>query len=130
MRVMYSPRIVVGTAAAVAVAVVAAAAGQEVPAVAAFDEARAFADAAAMVAMGPRPLDSDALEANRHYIEEQLRAVGLEPQRDEFTAATPIGDVAMANIIVRVAPVTARQPNHGSCWPATSTPSCSPAWTS
>ncbi len=102
MRVRYLPRIV---AVAVAVgAVAAASARQAVPSVAAFDEERAFADAATMVELGPRPLGSDALEANRRYIEEQLRAVGLEPERDEFTAATPIGDVEMANIIARVAP--------------------------
>ena len=103
MRVRHLPRIVAVAAATVsAVAVVAG--GQAVPAVAAFDQARAFADAEAMVGLGPRPLDSDALEANRQYIEAQLRAVGLEPQRDEFTASTPIGDVQMANVIARVAP--------------------------
>ena len=89
MRVTYLPRIVAVAAGAGMVAV--AIAGQTVPAVAAFDQARAFADAKTMVALGPRPLGSDALEQNRHYIEEQLRAVGLEPVRDEFTAATPIG---------------------------------------
>ena len=108
MRVRYLPRIVavaavVVTAAIAATGVTAVAAGQAA-AVGSFDEARAFADAAAMVALGPRPLDSDALEANRRYIEEQLRAVGLEPERDEFIAATPIGDIGMANIIARVAP--------------------------
>ncbi len=102
MRVQYFPRTAVFVAATGVVA--AAAAGQTLPAVAAFDETRAFADVEAMVELGPRPFGSDALEANRHYIDEQLRAVGLVPRRDEFIAATPIGDVEMANIIVRVAP--------------------------
>jgi len=102
MRARLFPRIFVVAAAFGVVAVVVA--GQAVPAVAAFDEARAFADAAFMVGLGPRPLESEALEANRRYIDEQLRAAGLEPQRDEFTAATPIGDIEMANIIARVAP--------------------------
>jgi len=102
MRVRYFPRIV--AVAAAAGLVVAVAAGQAVPAVAAFDQDRAFADAETMVALGPRPLGSEALEANRRYIDEQLRAVGLEPERDEFTAATPMGDIGMANIIARVTP--------------------------
>jgi Zn-dependent M28 family amino/carboxypeptidase len=73
-------------------------------AVAAFSQDRAYADAVAQVELGPRPLGTDALEANRVYIEEQLRAAGLEPVRDEFIADTPIGEVPMANIIARVAP--------------------------
>ena len=102
MRVRYLPRI----AAAVACAgLIAAVTGQAAnPAAAAFDAARAFADVESMVKMGPRPLASDALEANRRYIEEQLRAAGLQPSRDEFIAATPIGDIEMANIIARVVP--------------------------
>ena len=103
MRVPNLPRIVVAAAATISAAAFAAG-GQAVPAVAAFDQARAFADAEAMVGFGPRPLESDALEANRQYINEQLRAVGLEPQRDEFIAATPVGDVQMANVIARVPP--------------------------
>ena len=69
-----------------------------------FDAERAFADARAMVDLGPRSLGSDALEANRRYIEAQLLAAGLEPVRHEFTAETPQGPVAMANIIARVGP--------------------------
>lgn len=102
MRVRYLPRIV---AVVSCVGLVVAVVGQTAnPAAAAFDAERAFADAEAMVALGPRPLDSDALEANRRYIEEQLRGAGLKPVRDEFAAATPIGDIEMANIIARVAP--------------------------
>ncbi|HJO05439.1 MAG TPA: M28 family peptidase [Acidobacteriota bacterium] len=67
-----------------------------------FDGERALAHAAAMVALGPRPLNSDALEKNRAYIEEELEALGLEPWRDEFTADTPLGPSAMANILVEV----------------------------
>ncbi|MDX1384288.1 MAG: hypothetical protein R3190_11625 [Thermoanaerobaculia bacterium] len=67
-----------------------------------FDGERALAHAAAMVELGPRPLGSEALEQNRVYIEEQLRALGLEPYRDEFIGDTPIGDVPMANIIAEV----------------------------
>ncbi|NKB89221.1 MAG: M28 family peptidase [Acidobacteria bacterium] len=81
-----------------------ASASAQSDAVAAFDQARAFSDVTTMVGLGPRPLGSDALEANRAYIETQLREAGLDPVRDEFVGSTPIGEVAMANIIARVAP--------------------------
>ena len=68
----------------------------------AFDGERALAHAKAMVDMGPRPLGSAALEENRVYIEEALRSYRLLPARDPFTAATPIGEVEMANIITTV----------------------------
>lgn len=68
----------------------------------AFDGERALAHAAAMVQMGPRPLGSTALEQCRRYIEERLRELGLEPRRDELVAATPIGEVPMANILADV----------------------------
>ncbi len=79
-----------------------AAAFSPAPQAAAVDGERALAHAAAMVALGPRPLNSEALEANRVYIEEQLAALGLTPWRDEFTADTPIGPSAMANILVEI----------------------------
>ena len=83
-------------------AVLMAAAFSPAPQAAAVDGERALAHAAAMVALGPRPLNSRALEENRVYIEEQLAALGLTPWRDEFTADTPIGPSAMANILVEI----------------------------
>ncbi len=79
-----------------------AAAFSPAPQAAVVDGERALAHAAAMVALGPRPLNSEALEANRVYIEEQLEALGLTPWRDEFTADTPLGPSAMANILVEI----------------------------
>lgn len=73
-----------------------------VPQAAAVDGERALAHAAAMVALGPRPLNSEALEENRVYIEGQLELLGLRPWRDEFIADTPIGPSAMANILVEI----------------------------
>lgn len=81
---------------------VAAAGPAQSPAVEAFDGERALAHAAAMVELGPRPLGTEALEENRRYIEEQLRAVGLEPRRDGFEADTPIGAVPMANVLADI----------------------------
>jgi len=72
------------------------------PQAAVVDGEGALAHAAAMVALGPRPLNSEALEDNRVYIEEQLEALSLTPWRDEFTADTPIGPSAMANILVEM----------------------------
>ena len=75
------------------------------PAAAAFDGERALAHAAAMVALGPRPLGSEALERNRSYIEQQLETIGLTSERQAFTAATPIGPVEMANIVAKIDPL-------------------------
>ncbi len=68
----------------------------------AYDGARAMEHARRIVALGPRPLGSEALERTRQYIESELRKLGLQPERDTFEADTPIGPVSMANIIARV----------------------------
>ncbi len=94
-------RVLPGVVAAV-ITMAAVATAQQAPGVAAFDATRAFADARAMVELGPRPLGSEALESTRAYIEAELRASGLEPWRDEFEADTPIGPVPMANIVATV----------------------------
>ncbi len=72
------------------------------PQAATIDGERALAHAEAMVALGPRPLNSEALEENRVYIEAELATLGLDSWRDEFTAETPIGPSAMANIIAEI----------------------------
>ena len=106
---------VLATAASGSVACAASSPGEQVPAsgqqaAVAFDGARALGHAEAMAAMGPRPLGSEALERNRVYIEQQLEALGIEAARDEFTAGTPIGAVAMANILADV-PAAAGTPS-------------------
>ncbi|HVS11783.1 MAG TPA: M28 family peptidase [Planctomycetota bacterium] len=63
-----------------------------------FDQARAWRHLEALVAIGPRPAGSEGAEATRVYIERELRAAGLEPRRESFTAQTPIGPVEMANV--------------------------------
>ena len=65
-----------------------------------FDQQRAWQHLEAMVALGPRPAGSRALEQTRGYIERQLRAVGLEPAREVFESETPVGPIPMANIVV------------------------------
>lgn len=67
-----------------------------------FDGARAFDDLKRLVSFGPRPAGSEALAKSREWIEGQLAAVGVKVDEDKFTAATPVGNLDMANLIVRI----------------------------
>jgi len=64
-----------------------------------FDGARAFKDLEQLVALGPRPPGSSALERAREYITAQLGTAGVEVQRDPFTTTTPVGRIPMVNIV-------------------------------
>jgi glutaminyl-peptide cyclotransferase len=64
-----------------------------------FDGARALKDLVQLVALGPRPPGSPALERAREYITAQLGTVGAEVQRDRFIASTPVGPIPMVNIV-------------------------------
>jgi Zn-dependent M28 family amino/carboxypeptidase len=68
----------------------------------AFDGERALMHTRDVVAFGPRPAGSSALEQTRQYIEMTLGDLGLTVQRDEFVASTPIGEIPMANLIAEV----------------------------
>jgi glutaminyl-peptide cyclotransferase len=57
----------------------------------AFDAARAWKDLENLVALGPRPVGSPALERTRAYIEAELARAGLRPQRDSFRVDPPAG---------------------------------------
>lgn len=63
-----------------------------------FDAARAWKDLERLVALGPRPMGSEALEKTRHFIEEELSAAGLKPVRETFPAHTPAGDFDLSNV--------------------------------
>jgi glutaminyl-peptide cyclotransferase len=67
-----------------------------------FDSTRAFDDLKHMVAFGPRTAGSPALARTREWIEGQLAMAGIKVDEDKFTASTPLGDIDMANLIVRV----------------------------
>jgi hypothetical protein len=67
-----------------------------------FDGARAFADLKRLVSFGPRPAGSEALEKSRQWIVSRLDENGLKVDEDKFTAATPAGNLDMANLIVRL----------------------------
>jgi hypothetical protein len=71
-------------------------------AAAAFDGERALAYTGDVVAFGPRPAGSEALEKTRVYIESTLQAFGYTVERDEFVGKTPVGDIPMANLIAEV----------------------------
>ncbi len=61
----------------------------------------ALGHVAALVAFGPRPAGSEALEESRRYIEEQLASTGWSVRRQTFTAKTPRGPVEFVNLRVR-----------------------------
>jgi glutaminyl-peptide cyclotransferase len=67
-----------------------------------FDAARAFSDLKHQADFGPRPAGSAALAQCRQWIESEISAAGLKPEEDKFTAATPVGDLEMANVVVRI----------------------------
>jgi Zn-dependent M28 family amino/carboxypeptidase len=75
---------------------------RESAALPAFDSSRAFADLKHLVSFGPRPAGSEALAKSRQWIVSQLTASGLKPEEDKLTASTPVGNLDMANVIVRL----------------------------
>jgi glutaminyl-peptide cyclotransferase len=77
---------------------VACASVQPAPPPPVFDGARAFEDLRQMVALGPRPAGSPALEKNREYIKKALAGAGLTVEEQAFDAATPIGTIRMVNL--------------------------------
>lgn len=54
------------------------------------------------VEIGPRPPDTPALAKTRSYIIAELKSYGLNVSTDEFTAATPLGEKKMANIVAEI----------------------------
>jgi Zn-dependent M28 family amino/carboxypeptidase len=54
------------------------------------------------VELGPRPPASDAIRQAQSYIAEQLRSYGYHVEEHEFHASTPIGNLPMKNIIVKI----------------------------
>lgn len=62
---------------------------------------KAFAHVAALLAFGPRPAGSDALEQSRRYLEKELAATGWVTRRQTFTAKTPKGEVEFTNLRAR-----------------------------
>lgn len=62
---------------------------------------RAYDHVAAVVAFGPRPVGSDALEKTRQYIEAELGASGWQVQRQSFPKKTTRGEIEFTNLRAR-----------------------------
>lgn len=68
----------------------------------AFNGGRAFQDLQHVVAFGPRPVGSKALEATRTWIIGQLKRDGCKVVQDPFVGDTPLGKVPMVNLIAEL----------------------------
>jgi len=67
-----------------------------------FDGARAYKHVEQLVAIGPHPAGSDGIRRAQAYLIGQLKSFGCPVEEQDFHASTPIGDVAMKNILVKV----------------------------
>jgi glutaminyl-peptide cyclotransferase len=66
-----------------------------------FDGAKAYEFTAKVVGFGPRPPESEALHKTQDYIRSQLHSSGCAVEEDDFHASTPVGNLAMKNIIAK-----------------------------
>ncbi|MDQ3070680.1 MAG: DUF4910 domain-containing protein [Acidobacteriota bacterium] len=64
------------------------------------DGDRAFNDLKQIVAIGPRSAGSPGIRQTRAYVTREMSAIGLTVQEQTFMATTPVGQVAMSNLIV------------------------------
>jgi len=68
-----------------------------------FDGARAYKHVEQLVAIGPHSAGSDGIKRAQAYIVGQLKSFGCPVDEEDFQAHdTPIGNVAMKNIVVKV----------------------------
>jgi glutaminyl-peptide cyclotransferase len=68
----------------------------------AFDSNKAYEHLRQMVLIGPRPAGSAPLHQTRAYITRQLAAAGITVQEMPFAAQTPLGEVNMVNLVVKL----------------------------
>jgi Zn-dependent M28 family amino/carboxypeptidase len=74
----------------------------QAPAPVHFDSGRAWEDLRQMVAIGPRPAGSAAIEATRKYIKTQLAAAGVAVTEQAWDDQTPLGKTHMVNLIATI----------------------------
>ena len=67
-----------------------------------FDSGRAWEHLRQLVAIGPRPSGSPAIEQTRKYIKEQLAASGLTAVEQSWDDQTPLDKVHMVNLAVTI----------------------------
>ncbi len=66
-----------------------------------FNGGRAFDDLKRLVAFGPRPAGSPELAEARRWMLRQLRATRAQVEEDSFQANSPVGVLAMSNIVAK-----------------------------
>src|ERR1700680_4796851 len=67
-----------------------------------FDGARAYKHVEQLVAIGPHSAGSEGIQRAQEYIIGQLKSFGCPVEEENFHApSTPVGDVAMKNIVVK-----------------------------
>jgi Zn-dependent M28 family amino/carboxypeptidase len=67
-----------------------------------FDSNRAWQDLRQLVAIGPRPAGSPAIEVTRKYIKDQLAAAGVAVTEQAWDDQTPLGKTHMVNLIATI----------------------------
>lgn len=67
-----------------------------------FDGSAAIDYTQKLVSFGPRPPASDAIRQTQDYILTTLKSFGCSVDVDDFHASTPIGSLAMKNIVVKI----------------------------
>jgi glutaminyl-peptide cyclotransferase len=67
-----------------------------------FDSARAWRHLREQVSFGPRPPGSEAAARTRRYLIAELRAAGILAREQRFEAVTPIGPIAMVNVVATI----------------------------
>jgi glutaminyl-peptide cyclotransferase len=68
-----------------------------------FDGARAYKHVEQLVAIGPHSAGSDGIRRAQDYIIGQLKSFGCPVEEENFHApSTPVGDVAMKNVLVKI----------------------------
>ena len=81
---------------------IAALALQAVTPVAKFDSGRAWEHLRQLVAIGPRPSGSAAIEQTRKYIKDQLTSVGLTATEQTWEDQTPIDRIRLVNLAATI----------------------------
>jgi glutaminyl-peptide cyclotransferase len=67
-----------------------------------FDGARAYEHVRHLVEIGPRPPASEGIHRAQSYIIGQLKGYGCPVEEHDFRGSTPLGVLAMKNIVVKI----------------------------
>jgi glutaminyl-peptide cyclotransferase len=67
-----------------------------------FDGARAYDQVAKLVSFGPHPSGSAAIAKVQDYLHAELASYGCAVEDEAFKAPSPIGDLAMKNVVAKI----------------------------